>query len=114
MKHILILSDTHGLLREEVKALLDRADVVIHAGDLNTPAIVEALRAAGESYIVRGNNDKDWAADLPHSLTFTVEGIRFFWSITKKMRQRTCRTWRWWCSVIPTNTRNGRRTACCG
>ena len=65
MKHILILSDTHGLLREEVKALLDRADVVIHAGDLNTPAIVEALRAAGESYIVRGNNDKDWAADLP-------------------------------------------------
>ena len=77
MKHILILSDTHGLLREEVKALLDRADVVIHAGDLNTPAIVEALRAAGESYIVRGNNDKDWAADLPHSLTFTVEGVRF-------------------------------------
>ena len=49
MKHILILSDTHGLLREEVKALLDRADVVIHAGDLNTPAIVEALRAAGET-----------------------------------------------------------------
>ena len=84
MKHILILSDTHGLLREEVKALLDRADVVIHAGDLNTPAIVEALRAAGESYIVRGNNDKDWAADLPHSLTFTGEGIRFFLVHNKK------------------------------
>ena len=81
---------------------------------LETERLLAALRAAGESYIVRGNNDKDWAADLPHSLTFTVEGIRFFWSITKKMRQRTCRTWMWWCSVIPTNTRNGRRTACCG
>ena len=84
MKHILILSDTHGLLREEVKALLARADVVIHAGDINTPAIVDALRAAGESYIVRGNNDKDWAEGLPLSLTFTVEGVRFFLAHNKK------------------------------
>ena len=84
MKHILILSDTHGLLREEVKALMAQADVVIHAGDINTPAIVDALRAAGESYIVRGNNDKDWAVDLPHSLTFTVEGVRFFLVHNKK------------------------------
>ena len=84
MKHILILSDTHGLLREEVKALLAQADVVIHAGDINTPAIVDALRRCGESYIVRGNNDKDWAVDLPHSLTFTVEGVRFFLVHNKK------------------------------
>ena len=84
MKHILILSDTHGLLREEVKALLAQAEVVIHAGDINTPAIVDALRRCGESYIVRGNNDKDWAVDLPHSLTFTVEGVRFFLVHNKK------------------------------
>ena len=84
MKHILILSDTHGLLREEVKALLAQADVVIHAGDINTPTIVDALRQCGECYIVRGNNDKEWAADLPHSLTFTVEGIRFFLVHNKK------------------------------
>ena len=84
MKHILILSETHGLLREEVKALLAQADVVIHAGDINTPAIVDALRAAGESYIVRGNNDKDWAEGLPLSLTFTVEGVRFFLVHNKK------------------------------
>ena len=90
MKHILILSDTHGLLREEVKALLDRADVVIHAGDLNTPAIVEALRAAGESYIVRGNNDKDWAADLPHSLTFTVEGIQYQYGSEERRVGKEC------------------------
>ena len=44
MKYILILSDTHGLLREEVKALLAQADVVIHAGDINTPAIVDTRR----------------------------------------------------------------------
>ena len=84
MKHILILSDTHGLLREEVKQLLTRADVVIHAGDINTPAIVEALQQCKECYIGRGNNDKDWAAGLPHSLTFSVEGVRFFLVHNKK------------------------------
>ena len=65
MKHILILSDTHGLLREEVKALLAQADVFIHAGDINTPAIVDALRRCGESYIVRGNNDTAWGWTCP-------------------------------------------------
>ena len=84
MKHILILSDTHGLLREEVKALLAQADVVIHAGDINTPAIVDTLRAAGESYIVRGNNDKEWAEDLPQSLTVTLGGVPFFMVHNKK------------------------------
>ena len=76
MKHILILSDTHGLLREEVKALLAPADVVIHAGDINTPAIVDTLRAVGESYIVRGNNDKDWAEALPQTLRVELGGVR--------------------------------------
>lgn len=45
MKRIAILSDTHGLLRPEVTARLTGADVILHAGDINTPAIVEALRA---------------------------------------------------------------------
>ena len=45
---------------------------------------LDALRRCGESYIVRGNNDKDWAVDLPHSLTFTVEGVRFFLVHNKK------------------------------
>lgn len=78
MTRIAILSDTHGLLREQVKTELARADCIIHAGDLNTPAVVEALRAQGEAYLVRGNNDKEWAEDLPHSLTVTIENLRFF------------------------------------
>ena len=84
MKHILILSDTHGLLREEVKALLAQAEVVIHAGDINTPAIVDALRQCGESYIVRGNNDKEWAEHIPATLTFQIEDCRFFLVHNKK------------------------------
>ena len=84
MKRIAILSDTHGLLRPEVLNRLEEADVILHAGDINTRAIVDRLRALGPLYIVRGNNDKEWAEDLPHSLTFTVEGVRFFMVHNKK------------------------------
>lgn len=68
MKHIVILSDTHGLLREHVMAELAAADCFIHAGDINTPYIVEYMRNLGETYVVRGNNDKDWAEALPKSI----------------------------------------------
>ena len=78
MKRIVILSDTHGLLRPEVLDYLSQADAIIHGGDINTKAIVDTLQGFAPLYIVRGNNDKEWAEDLPHSLTFTIEGVRFF------------------------------------
>lgn len=78
MKHIAILSDTHGLLREHVRAELVVADYTIHAGDLDTAHILESLQEHGETYVVRGNNDKDWAEALPQYLTVTIEGVRFF------------------------------------
>ena len=74
MKRIAILSDTHGLLRPEVMERLEGADVILHAGDINTRAIVDALRTCAPVYLVRGNNDKEWAAGLPHDLTVTIEG----------------------------------------
>lgn len=78
MKQIAIISDTHGLLREHVIAELAEADCSIHAGDIDTPSIVESIRQFGETYIVRGNNDKEWAEALPKSITVTIEGVRFF------------------------------------
>ena len=84
MKRVIVLSDTHGLLRPEVLEYLSRADVIIHGGDINTQAIVDKLREYGPLYIVRGNNDKEWAEGLPHSITFAVEGVRFFLKKKKK------------------------------
>ncbi len=84
MKRIIILSDTHGLLRPEVLEYLSQADAIIHGGDINTKGIVDKLREYAPLYIVRGNNDKEWAADLPRSLTFTIEGVRFFLVHNKK------------------------------
>lgn len=84
MKHIAILSDTHGLLREHVIAELAVADCVIHAGDINTPDIMVSMQEQAEVYVVRGNNDKEWAQAIPKSLAVTIEGVRFFVVHNKK------------------------------
>ena len=84
MKRVIILSDTHGLLRPEVVGYLSQADIIIHGGDINTQAIVDKLREYAPLYIVRGNNDKGWAEGLPQSLIFSIEGIHFFLVHNKK------------------------------
>lgn len=61
------------------------ADCSIHSGDINTSNIIESMRQFGEAYVVRGNNDKEWAGALPKSLTVTIEGVRSLLFITKKM-----------------------------
>ena len=84
MKRIAILSDTHGLLREEVKEELKQADVIIHVGDINTKEIVDELKSYAPLSIVRGNNDKEWANEIPLHLFVEVEGVRFFVIHNKK------------------------------
>lgn len=90
MKRIAILSDTHGLLRPEVIERVKTADVILHAGDFDREEVAEKLRRCGDFYGVRGNND--WWAELTLSwtLTFTIEGIRFFmvhdkWDVPRRL-----------------------------
>lgn len=84
MKRMIVLSDTHGLLRPEVLAYLPQADVIIHGGDINTQAIVDKLGEYAPLHIVRGNNDKEWAEGLPCTLSFIIENVRFFLVHNKK------------------------------
>ena len=74
---IAILSDTHGLLRPAVAEQLKTADVILHGGDVNRQSVVDALRQYAPLYVVRGNNDKAWAEDIPHDLTVTLDGVTF-------------------------------------
>ncbi|MGA2134662.1 MAG: metallophosphoesterase family protein [Bryobacteraceae bacterium] len=61
-----LISDTHGLLRPEALNALAGSDLVIHAGDVGKPEILDALRAIAPVVAVRGNVDKDpWADALP-------------------------------------------------
>ena len=83
-KTIAVISDTHGLLRPEVINHIVDCDVIIHAGDINKPEIVEHLKNIAPLYVVRGNNDKEWAEGMPETLTFQIEECRFFMVHNKK------------------------------
>lgn len=73
-----ILSDTHGFLREEVKEGLTGVDHIIHAGDIDTPEVIDALEKIAPLTVVRGNADKDWAEHIPASASVTLDGKSFF------------------------------------
>ena len=79
-----ILSDTHGLLRPEVAEHLKTADAILHGGDVNKPGIVDQLEQYAPLYVVRGNNDKEWAEQIPHDLTITLGGVTFYMVHNKK------------------------------
>lgn len=67
-----VISDTHGLVRPEAVAALRGSDLIVHAGDVGHPAVLEALRAVAPVVAVRGNNDHGaWAEEL--SATEVVE-----------------------------------------
>ena len=61
-----LISDTHGLLRDEALDALQGSDLIIHAGDVGDPEIIERLTAIAPVTAVRGNVDKAaWALSLP-------------------------------------------------
>lgn len=84
MKRIGVLSDTHGKLREEVLQILRECDVILHAGDINTPQVIESLREIAPLYAVRGNADKEWAEELPQTLSEEICGLQVFMVHNKK------------------------------
>ena len=84
MYKIGIISDTHGLLRPEVAEALRGCEAILHGGDVNKPEIIEQLKQIAPTYVVRGNNDKEWAKELPESMTVSLCGIRFFMVHNKK------------------------------
>jgi len=69
-----LISDTHGLLRPEAVAALQGSELIIHAGDVGKPEILDELRRVAPVVAVRGNIDTEpWAERLP--LTATVEAL---------------------------------------
>ena len=81
MRHIGVISDTHGLLRPQAVDFLRGSDLIVHAGDICDPAILTALAAIAPVVAVRGNNDHGaWAERLRESELFQV-GDAFVYAI---------------------------------
>lgn len=71
-KTVAVLSDTHGLLRPEVMEIIAGCDLIIHGGDINRKEIIEELEKIAPVYVVRGNNDKEWAEYIPQHLDIRI------------------------------------------
>src|SRR5213592_2798798 len=74
-----VISDTHGLLRPEAVAALAGVDTIVHAGDIGSAEILDALRRIAPVIAVRGNNDRDaWAAPLPEIARLEIGATRIW------------------------------------
>src|SRR5215510_13193224 len=74
-----VISDTHGLLRPEVLKAFKGVDLILHAGDIGDPEVLEKLRSLSDVVAVRGNNDRDtWAKKIPESRVVEIEQAQIY------------------------------------
>ena len=74
-----LISDTHGLLRPEALAALKGSDLIIHAGDVGKPDILDQLRAIAPVVAVRGNVDRGaWVSQLPMTAAVEARAARIY------------------------------------
>ena len=74
-----LISDTHGLLRPEAVRALAGCELIVHAGDVGKPEIIDQLQAVAPVVAVRGNIDKgEWASRLPLSAVVEAKSARIY------------------------------------
>src|SRR5262245_48579584 len=79
MAKIGLISDTHGLLRPEAIEKLRGSDLIIHAGDIGAPWILEELKTIAPVFAVRGNNDREsWAKSIPETQIVKFDRYRIY------------------------------------
>jgi uncharacterized protein len=74
-----VISDTHGLLRPEALKALTNSELIIHAGDIGKPEVLDSLSSIAPVLAIRGNNDRGaWAKKIPDILSLRVNGIGLY------------------------------------
>lgn len=56
-QHVLLLSDTHGVLDPRILMLARRTELVVHAGDVGNASVLRQLGDSSRVIAIRGNND---------------------------------------------------------
>ena len=59
-------------------------DAILHGGDINQQAVIDALSELAPVRVVRGNNDRAWAEHIPPYLDFELAGLRIYMTHRKK------------------------------
>ncbi len=76
MKKIVLLSDSHSYVDDQILKHVALADEVWHAGDIGDIKVADKLKAIAPLRAVYGNiDDKTVRAEYPLDLHFTLEGV---------------------------------------
>ncbi len=69
-----LISDTHGLIRAEALAALAGVELILHAGDVGSFAVLRELQGLAPVHAVVGNTD-DPILGLPPQVHLTLGGL---------------------------------------
>lgn len=76
MKKILLLSDTHSYIDNQILKYVKQADEVWHAGDIGNLKVSDAIQKLKPLRAVYGNiDDKDIRLEFPLDNKFTIEKV---------------------------------------
>ncbi len=76
MKNILLLSDTHSYVDEQILKYVKQADEVWHAGDIGNISVLDTIKEIKPVRAVYGNvDDKTVRAEYPLDNKFEIEDI---------------------------------------
>lgn len=73
-----IISDTHGWVPQAALTALAGVDLILHAGDVGDPAVIDTLRAVAPVHAVGGNCDQ--AGAYPTAFDAELAGVRIHMS----------------------------------
>lgn len=74
-----VISDTHGIVRPAAIEALRDSELIVHAGDVGAPEVLEQLRVIAPTFAVRGNVDRGaWAQFLPVTEIVEVGKVRIY------------------------------------
>jgi putative phosphoesterase len=76
-----VISDTHGQLRPEAVEALRGSGMILHAGDVGVPEILDELARIAPVKVVRGNVDRgEWVREreIPDTELVEVDGVGIY------------------------------------
>ena len=74
-----VISDTHGFLPPEAVKTFQGTDLIIHAGDIGKPEVLDALQSIAPVVAVQGNMDYgEWTDDLAQTEVVEVGEVLLY------------------------------------
>ena len=74
-----VISDTHGLLRSEVRKVFEHAEYILHAGNIGDRKVLDGLHEIASVRAVRGSADHNaWGLSLPQTNSLEIGEVSIY------------------------------------